>query len=485
MQMKGNDWMSRFRTAVGRWWSRSVVSHWRKLPKNARLATVAGVFLSVVLVAAAGFAVASGAAGQAPGQTGSASALVSPSSLADASMTPTSPPKANSEQPSVASSPATPAPTALPSQATLTLPPLAPTTAPTLATLACKPYPSDEDLYGEPADPVVSGGLLYIYCNPTGDKSPESVVAIDLSTNQIVRTYDFEFPFEEICLPMRCSHDIGLDLAVDHGLWVGGEVGTVRLDLTTGRPTLTQGRWLFVGHTPGRIWVDIPANDDSGGGVIQAIDPSTGKATSDPAFHYLNTETTVHVCSAMVVADLLDYYTYATDLSLLTPPTDSPAWPIHLNDNSGDQLGGIGQADGGCWTSMIREDDQHNETGVYLLRLGADNGIESRTDIIQPDPQTSDLSVRFYDGQAWLVRETAKGTYVQRLALPSLTLVDKPMRVPVTWQAIAGGSIWARNTQGYLVRLGLNGATPAPSTPSPKPTITTPATPTPTAGPSS
>jgi hypothetical protein len=446
------------------------------------------MLLAVVLVAAAGFAVAFKPAGSAPGQTGSASAQASPSPLADASTTSTSTPPANSEQPSVRSYPPTPGPTALPPQATLTLPPLAPTTAPTLATFACKPYPSDEILYGMPADPVVSGGLLYIYCKPTGDKSPESVVAIDLRTNQIVRTYDFVFPFEEICYPMRCSRDFGLTLAVDHGLWVGGEVGTVRLDLTTGRPTLTHGDWRFVGHTPGRIWVDMPATDDTDGGVIQAVDPSTGKAT-DAAFHYLDAGINVHVCSAMVVAEVRNYDPYTTDLSLVTPPTDSPAWPIHLTDNAGDQLDEVGQADGGCWTSMIGTDDQHNVTAVYLMRLGLGTGIESRTDVIQPDRQTSDLSVRFYGGQAWLVRTTPQGTYVQRLALPGLTLLDKPMRVPVTWLAIAGGSIWARNTQGYLVRLGAYGATPVPPTPSPTPTVGPTATPTvnptPTAGPSS
>jgi hypothetical protein len=480
MQLKGDDVVARFRTAVG---GRGaiVVSRWRKLPQNARLASVAGMLLAVVLVAAAGFAVASKPAGSAPGPTDSASAQASPSSLADATASISTAPT-NSEQPS----PPTPASTELPPQATLTLPPLVPTTAATLATFACKPYPSDEDL----PDPVVSGGLLYIYCKPTGDKSPESVVAIDLRTNQIVRTYDFEFPFEIACRPMRCSMDFGLELAVDHGLWVGGEVGTVRLDLTTGRPTFMRGDARFVGHSPGRIWVDIPANDDTGGGVIQALDPSTGKATPDRAFHYPDGLIYVHGCSAMVTAEVWSYATNATDLSLLTPPTDSQAWPIRVSGNSGNELDAVGQAEGGCWSSKIVRDYRYdNEIGLYLARLGPDTGIESRTDIIQPDAPTTYLNVRFYEGQAWLVRETPNGTYVQRLALPGLTLLDKPVGVPVTWLGIAGGSIWASNTQGYLVRLGLNGATPAPPTPSPTPTVGPTASQTvnetPTAGPSS
>jgi hypothetical protein len=469
---------ARFRMALAGWWSRSIVSRWRGLPHNARLASVAGMLLIVALVAA-GIAVKS----QPSVSQANPSVSQAPTSVvADASSPGTTPSAQPSVRPDYSSwptgwitspptyPPATPSPT-----------PLAPITAATLATFPCKPYGDDDEL-------AVSGGLLYLFCRNPADTASQSVVAIDLQSNRIVRTYDFEYAFEGRCMMNYCDWDDDHSLAVDHGLWVGGEDGIERLDLATGQASMGHS-WQFLAHSPGRIWVEVQRDE---GADIQALDPNTGKATKDAAFHHSNDAwASVQVCAAMVLADTVSWSegdVYTDSVSLLTPSTSSAAWPIQRVGESHSTVSWIGQADGGCWMSTVRWDSNDQLDDFYLARLGLD-GIELTTDIFSRDADAVSVDVRFYEGRAWLVRETQQGTYIQRLALPSLTLLGRPMRVPVKWLGIAGGSIWARNTQGYLVRLGLNGATPAPRTPSPKPSVGPTATPTvaptPTAGPSS
>jgi hypothetical protein len=309
------------------------------------------------------------------------------------------------------------------------------------------------------------------------------VVAIDLRTNQIVRTYDFRFAFPPVCQIMACSTDFGLTLAVDHGLWVGSTAGIERLDLTTGQASLGHSEWQFLAYSPGRIWVAILQREGSSERAIQALNPSTGKATADPGSHYVDATAWVHVCSAMVVAEQQSWEDGSTSLHLLTPTTDAPSWPVRPAAESNQALDAVGQADGGCWAS-IGSPNGYDAESVHLAHLTID-GIEYATDAIFRDGDTGSVRVRFYDGKAWLVRVTPQGTYVQRLELPSLRLLDRPMRVPAKWLGIAGGSIWARNAQGYLVRLALNGATPGPRTPAPKPTLGATPTPAPTAGASS
>jgi hypothetical protein len=457
--------MARFRTAVAGWWSGSVAARWRALPHNARLASAGGVFLTVILVATA-FAVVSRPAGTPPGQTASAQASPSEVAAASATATPT-PPTSSSAQPSVASF--SPMPT-LPPPATPSPTLAAPTTAPTVATFPCKRYSDDLD---QPVDLVISGNLIYLYCKAPGDKSTESVVAIDLRTNRIVRTYDFQFAFPKVCLPMRCVWDVDRTLAVDHGLWVGGEGGIERLDLKTGKASMMHTDWRFLAYSPGRIWVDVPYNPDTHDRVLQALDPTTGIATRDPGLHNFNAVASAHVCSDMIIGAVWGYSADPSELHLLTPTLDPPGWPIVPTGSYRGGQGLVGQADGGCWVSIFLNDSYGRQTGVRFQRLGRD-GIELTTDDIQVDSESEDLSVRYYDGQAWLVRVTSKGTFIQRLELPSLNLLGRPIRVPVNWLGIAGGSIWALNTQGYLVRLGLDGAAPTPSS-----------TQTPTAGPSS
>jgi hypothetical protein len=465
--------MARFRTAPAGWWSRSIVSRWRALPHNARLASVVGVLLIVVLVAA-GIAVKSQPSASQPSPSvwqAPTSVVAEASSPGATSSTPSSIHPDYSSWPTgwitspPTDPPATPSPT-----------PIAPITTATLATFPCKPYTDD------PVDLAVSGGLLYLYCKAPGDKSTASVVAIDLSTNRIVRTYDFEFVFDpSACTMGYCEWSTELTLAVDHGLWVGSHDmygGIERLDLATGQATLGHNGWQFLAHSPGRIWVAIPQSEETDDMAIKALNPSTGKATSDPGFHSGDPNPGVGVCAAMVFAEVVR--DGQLTLELLTP-TRSPGWQVEA---SGFDWITVGQADGGCWLAATSA----SVSSFQLARLGLD-GVEAETDLIKRDWDVDSEDVRFYDGQAWLVRVTAQGTYIQRLTLPSRQLLGRPMRVPSNWLGIAAGSIWARNTQGYLVRLGLNGATPAPRTPSPKPTLGRTATPTvaptQTAGPSS
>ena len=449
----GREW----RTATQRLSGTRAGRRWQALPENARRAVLA-IGLVALLFGSAGIAL--GISASRPGAPAAASTeagTATPTGL-PTSTYPSVPGSATDTPwayPSPSWSPTLPAPTPRLAQFAA-MPSVEPVDPAVLATFSCQPYANEVS---------ASGGRLYVYCM-TGEATSgqDEVVAIDLATNELARTYLFKLPNPA---PTNCAGgcvwDDSRDLVVDHGLWVGGgDSGMERLDLSSGKAGLVHKNWLFLGHGAGKLWVAPPIDLSNGDGWIDAVDPKNG-AYAEGGIH-VDTGGRENVtpifpgvltCSSMAFA----WFPYSTfgDFDLMYPATysiagDRPIWPLHLG-----QIDDVGQADGACWASLVLGD------GEYLVRLTT-NGADLETTVLP-------ASIRFMDGKAWLVKSPTPGTTVlQQLDLKNFQAVGAPVRVGGDIVGMAGGSIWTTDQHGYLIRVGLTAAPPASPSPSLTPT---------------
>ena len=106
--------------------------------------------------------------------------------------------------------------------------------------------------------PVVSGGLFYALCGL------DTIVAIDLKTDRIARTYSLNLPEPKHC-EMACVMSGVTAIAVNQGLWVelylptnSSPSSVVRFSLGSNRITRTLPNTTLMGAGFGDIWINDP-----------------------------------------------------------------------------------------------------------------------------------------------------------------------------------------------------------------------------------
>ncbi|MGZ6266032.1 MAG: hypothetical protein ACXWN4_03905 [Candidatus Limnocylindrales bacterium] len=232
---------------------------WAGLTRRTRGMLVVAGAGAIVAMVAAGLAFGPLAGGSAPTPRPSwpvaAAISTSPSATPSSTVEPSASPSITGGEPSVPE----PSPTEDDS----------PLTPAVLASVDCSTYNSS---YGSSA---VAGNLLYVSCG-----FDQKIVAIDLTTDKIVRTYPV--PKEIGKCAMACVMPAPDTIIVDGGLWIHwNDRYLQRLDLDSGQTTTSAQEAELIGDAFGWIWVQGKTDTAWAVGPQGPLPDSLGARTSN------------------------------------------------------------------------------------------------------------------------------------------------------------------------------------------------------------
>jgi hypothetical protein len=300
-----------------------------------------------------------------------------------------------------------------------------------------------------PANPVISGGDMFIECTPSGG-GQQIVARVNLTTNKVVQTY--------LGYPAYNTNVLGGFAVAGGALWVQNNNGSgctlpctnfshvLRVDLVSGNVTLDLVDKVLIGVGFGYVLVsDIKSGNDL------KLDPLTGESKGQIAPTLAGAE---QVCGSLWNR----YINY--------PDTPNTTTFERLDQANGKVLASftepgtvedLQQVGNECWavehTYAIGTDGLGHDTSYHFIRI-TPSGIDFRSPIFPAGTRAA-----IFDGTFWILHD---GTYDNGFPAPtdSSDLTTMQRIDPATWQPAgpiwtytgaapafaAGGSLWAANT---------------------------------------